>query len=480
MTRETSLPPESEILVIEDDARLRRRLAAHLRGLGAEVSEAGTLAEARNLLKAVSFDFAVADVHVPDGETFELLREGAFSENTLVVVMTAFGNLQMAVEAMRLGAGDYLTKPFEPEELPLSFLRCRAARHAARREEVRTRDSSSTADELFFAGALAPLRAKLDTLLAAENRLKEKLPPVLIEGETGTGKSALARWLHQKGPRSTRPMVALNCAALPDSLLESELFGHERGAFTDAKQARVGLFEAADGGTLFLDEVGTLSLAAQAKLLIATEEGRIRRLGGTRELQVNVRLLAATNRPLENLVSQGLFREDLYQRLHLLHLTIPPLRNWGRDIIPLAEHLLARLCAKHRIKVPSISAEGCSRLLAHSWRGNIRELGNELESAIIFHPGETLAFEDLVGTGAQSAPASAPGWRNPSWFLPEENFKLDSVIEELIADALRVCNGNVSAAARRLGVTREFIRYRLQAQQQNPRSSDQGNGTPSR
>jgi len=461
MTESTRLPTGSEILIIEDDSRLRRRLAAHLTSLGASVSEAASLGEARNLLQAGSFDFAAADLNLPDGQSFELLREGAFSENTSVVLMTAFGDLRLAVEAMRLGAGDYLTKPFEPEELPLAFLRCRAARHAARRDEARIQDSTGGSGDLFFADCLAPLRAKIDALLTAEGRLRHQLPPVLIEGETGTGKSALARWLHQKGSRASRPFIAINCSALPDSLVESELFGHERGAFTDAKQARVGLFEAADGGTLFLDEVGTLSLAAQAKLLTATEEGWIRRLGGSREIHVDVRLLAATNRPLADLVGKGAFREDLYHRLHLLHLELPPLRHWGADIRPLAQHLLTRLCAKHRIPKPAISPEGEARLLAHPWKGNIRELAHELERALVFQSGSALAFPEL---GPATGAASPQSWRNPAWRIPEQGFVLDSIVDELIRESLTLCKGNVSAAARRLGVTREFLRYHLPAQ----------------
>jgi DNA-binding NtrC family response regulator len=277
MSVETALPPGCEILVLEDDAALRKRLAAHLRKLGAEVTEAARLEEARRLLRDVRFEFALVDLHLPDGEALELLREGAFSENTGVVVMTAFGGVQQAVAAMRLGAGDYLAKPFEPEELPLAFLRCRNTQSAARREEHRAAEAADEVDKIFFGESLGAVRAQLDTILATERRLARRLPPVLIEGETGTGKSVFARWLHRQGPRAARPFVTINCAALPETLAEAELFGHERGAFTDAKRARIGLFEAADGGTLLLDEIGTLAPATQAKVLTAVEEGTIRR-----------------------------------------------------------------------------------------------------------------------------------------------------------------------------------------------------------
>ncbi len=452
-----SLPPGSEILLLEDDAGLRKRLAAHLRALAAQVTEAGTLAEARRLLATLRFDFALVDLHLPDGESLDLLRAGAFSENTGVVVMTAFGGVKQAVEAIRLGAGDYLAKPFEPEELPLAFLRCRASRGAARREEQRASEQAAETEQLFFGESLAPVRAELEAILAAERRLERRLPPILIEGETGTGKTLLARWLHRQGPRADRPFITINCAALTETLVEAELFGHERGAFTDAKRARIGLFEAADGGTLFLDEIASLSPATQAKVLVAVEEGVIRRLGATRETAVDARLIAASNRPLAAMVEEGAFREDLYQRLNLLRIGLPPLRERARDLLPLARHLLARISRRHRRGEGRISAAGEARLLAQPWRGNLRELAHELERAVIFGGEGPFDFAHLAG----DAVVPAGGWRNPAWRLPEEGFSLDAAMNDLIADALRATDGNVSAAARRLGVTREFLRYRL-------------------
>jgi DNA-binding NtrC family response regulator len=463
MSVETALPPGCEILVLEDDAPLRKRLAAHLRQLGAEVTEAASLADARHLLRDLRFEFALIDLHLPDGEALALLREGAFSENTGVVVMTAFGGVQQAVEAMRLGAGDYLAKPFEPEELPLAFLRCRSTRSAARREEHRAAETADETDRIFFGESLGAVRAQLDTILTAERRLKRHLPPVLIEGETGTGKSVLARWLHRQGPRVARPLITINCAALPEPLAESELFGHERGAFTDAKRARIGLFEAADGGTLLMDEIGTLAPATQAKVLTAVEDGTIRRLGGTREIVVDARLIAASNRPLADLVRQGAFREDLYHRLDLLRIALPPLRERGTDVVALAQHLLARIAARHRLKGLTITPEGEARLLAQPWRGNVRELAHEIERAVIFSGRTALDFAHLGGAAAPPA----GGWRNPAWRLPETGFSVDGMINDLIAEALRETGNNVSAAARRLGVTREFLRYRL-AREQKP------------
>jgi DNA-binding NtrC family response regulator len=457
MSDETALPRGCEILLLEDDAPFRKRLAAYLRHHGAEVTEAGRLAEARRLLREMRFEFALVDLHLPDGRVLELLREGAFSENTGVVVMTAFGGVKEAVEAMRLGAGDYLSKPFEPDELPLAWQRCRSLRRIARREEHLSAETIREADRLFFGQSLAPVRAQLDTILATERRLERQLPAVLIEGETGTGKSVLARWLHREGPRAGQAFVTINCAALPETLAESELFGHERGAFTDAKGARLGLFEAADGGTLFLDEIGAIAPATQAKVLTALDGGTIRRLGGTREISVDVRLITASNRPLEELVRAGAFREDLYHRLNLLRITLPPLRECGTDILPLARHLLAQIAVRHRLKGLTISPAGEARLLAQPWRGNIRELAHEIERAVIFGAGAPLDFANLGGAAA----TPACGWRNPAWQMPKSGFSLDATVDELIAEALRDTDNNVSAAARQLGVTRDFVRYRL-------------------
>jgi DNA-binding NtrC family response regulator len=452
----STLPSGSEVLLLEDDATLRKRLAAQLRALGAEVTEAAKLAEARRLAHNLRFDFALVDLHLPDGNALALLREEVFSENTGVVVMTAFGGVPEAVEAMRLGAGDYLTKPFEPEELPLAFLRCRQRRSAERRDEHRAAGAES--EGLFFGERLASVRSRLDTILETERRLGARLPPLLIEGETGTGKTVLARWLHRQGPRAKQPFVSVNCATLTESLAEAELFGHERGAFTDARQARFGLFEAADGGTLFLDEITSLGLGLQAKILVALEEGRIRRVGSPREIQVDVRIMAAANRPLRTLVETGAFREDLFHRLNLLPVVLPPLRERGEDLLALARHLLELAMRRHRRTKLSISPEGARRLQAQRWPGNVRELAFAIERAVIFGGDGPLDFAHLE----PRAPAEGgPTWRNPAWSLPEQGFSLEAMIDQTIDEAMRATNGNLSAAARRLGVTRDYLRYRL-------------------
>jgi transcriptional regulator with GAF, ATPase, and Fis domain len=283
----------------------------------------------------------------------------------------------------------------------------------------------------------------------------------LIQGETGTGKTTIARWLHRGGPRAAQSLVEVNCSGLPESLAESELFGHERGAFTDARATRIGLFEAASGGTLFLDELPSLSPSVQAKVLKVIEEHRIRRLGGTREIPVDVRVIAATHRNLKELVAAGQFREDLYHRLDLYRLAIPPLRERGEDIVKLAELLTAQLCRRHRLPLKKISAPGRQRLLACAWPGNVRELAHELERAIVFGDGETLDFENLQTPIDPSKPFEPTDWLRPDFTFPAEGFNLEEAIGVLVRKALKQSGGNVSAAARLLGVSRDYLRYRL-------------------
>jgi DNA-binding NtrC family response regulator len=290
------------------------------------------------------------------------------------------------------------------------------------------------------------------------------LPPVLIQGETGTGKTALARWLHQQGPRSKQEMVEVNCSALPESLAESELFGHERGAFTDARTARMGLLEAAGAGTLFLDELPSLSLGLQAKVLTSIEDRKIRRVGGNKPIPVDCRVIAATQRDLKQLAATGAFREDLYHRLDVYRAAIPPLRERGDDILKLADWFLRRLSQKHSLPLRPLSRLGRTRLLSHHWPGNVRELAHELERALIFEDGTELNFAQLPGGASEpNAAAESPEntWLQVGFAFPEQGFALEEAINRFIQLAMHQARGNVSAAARLLGVPRDFVRYRL-------------------
>ncbi len=474
------------ILILEDEVLLRKQIHSCLEKLGADVTSVESVERARKLAHDLSFDFALLDVNLPDGLGTDLLKEKAFSAATGVIIMTAQGGVDGAVEAMRLGALDYLAKPFDPLELPLVMSRVRRTKQSERLDEHQKSDSPRGTDGFFFGSALAPLHAQLDKILAADHRMQSGLPPVLIHGETGTGKTTIARWLHGNGPRARQPLVEINCSALPETLAESELFGHERGAFTDARTARMGLFEAANGGTLFLDELPSLSLPLQAKVLTVIEDQKIRRVGGNREIPVDVRIIAATNRDLKATVAAGDFREDLFHRLDLYRVEITPLRERGEDILRLAEALMDRLAKRHRLPRKPIHPAGCQSLLSYRWPGNVRELSHELERAIVFEENEELKFDKLHTIAVQPFPtqptplnpaanlvntpvatlSASDDWFRPSFTFPQEGFALEEAINRLIHHALKQTGSNVSAAARLLGVSRDYVRYRLAGQKQ--------------
>lgn len=449
------------VLLVDDDPLLRSQISGYLEKLGIDVTVVKDLQSARRMIADLDFDFVLLDVNLPDGTGTDLLKERVFAANTGVIVITAGGGVQGAVEAMRMGALDYLVKPFDIRELPLAINRARQMRQSARLHEHR-RDTENKG-QFYFGEALKPLEVQLEKIVAVDRRMESRLPPVLIQGETGTGKSTIARWLHHGGPRAEGPLVEINCSALPEQLAESELFGHERGAFTDARAARLGLFEAANGGTLFLDELPSLSLGLQAKLLTVIEDGAIRRLGGNKRIPVDVRLVAASNRDLKKLVGEGAFREDLFHRLDLYRIEIPPLRQRAEDIIRLASRLLEQLCRRHRIPQKRIHPEGRLRLLAYPWPGNVRELAHELERSIIFDESDELKFANLpAGTAGGNVDARADGqrWFGEDYRFPPQ-FSLEQAIYETIQHALKLSQNNVSAAARMLGVPRDYVRYRL-------------------
>lgn len=450
------------ILLLEDELLLRKRLAGFLEREGAEVTAVGTVQAAREAAAQLTLEAALIDVRLPDGKGTDLLESKVFAPTTTVIVMTAEGGIQGAVQALRAGAADYLTKPFDPEELPVRFGQARRQLQTKRANEFKRGQE----DDLFFGESLAGVRQQLEKIVAADRRLNGHLPPVLIEGETGTGKTALARWIHRHGPRAEATLVELNCSAVPDALAEAELFGHERGAFTDAKAARMGLMEAADGGTLFLDELPSLALPVQAKLLTALEDHTIRRVGATRPVPVDTRIIAATNADLAALSAAGKFRADLHHRLDLFRVKLPPLRERQADLLPLADVFLARICRRYGLATPKIPPEGQKRLLAHRWPGNVRELAHELERAVVFGEGQALHFAhlDQSGAGLAEAPAGrAADWLRPGFVFPDTGFSLEAATDRLVALALQQAEGNVSAAARLLGVSRDVVRYRMKA-----------------
>jgi DNA-binding NtrC family response regulator len=457
------------ILVLEDEPMLRKQIAAHLERLGADVSQAATLGAAEKLATDLNFDFAFLDINLPDGLGTDLLKKKILSASTGVILMTALADVAGAVAGMKLGALDYLAKPVNPAELAVIVGRARRTRQSARLNEQKREETRRAGEIFFFGSALAALEKQLNKILEVDERLQEALPPVLIQGETGTGKTTLARMLHQRGPRTAEPLVEVNCSALPEALAESELFGHERGAFTDAKAARMGLFEAANGGTLFLDEMASLPMALQAKVLTAIDDRKIRRVGGNKPISIDVRVVAAANRPLTELIAEGRFRQDLYHRLDLFRINIPALRDRGADIARLAESMAGRICARHRVPAKVISPPGVRRLMSYRWPGNVRELEHELERAIVFEEGAALEFAHLQGEGQAVAVTTEKegDWFDASFNFPAEGFSLEAAINRLIEHALAQSRDNVSAAARLLGVSRDYIRYRLEGHEKD-------------
>jgi two-component system response regulator AtoC len=453
-----------EVLLLEDDLLLGKRIESKLGHAGLEVTRVQNCADAQRALQEMPFDFALFDLNLPDGESLELLRKGKVPSNTPCILMTGEGGIQSAVESIRLGASDYLSKPFDLDELPVVLQQAQTSLKSKRLSEHVEKERKEKSDSLFFEGSFAEDLALLKKVLAADTRLQSNLPPLLIQGPTGTGKSTYAKWIHANGPRSSQPFVALNCSAIAENLVESELFGHEKGAFTDAKEARIGLFEAADQGTLFLDEITSLSLPAQAKLLLAIETGKIRRVGGTKELATDVRIIAAANQDLLEMIEKGSFREDLFHRLDLLRITIPPLVSRSQDLVLFTKHLLGLLAQKYHIPIPDLDEDGRNFILTHSWPGNVRELVHELErSLVLCEPGEPLK---IISAPTQGTPTSDPNhrardWLNHGFCFPEKGFDLEKEILRLVELGIKQAGGNISAAARLLGVPRDYLRYRL-------------------
>jgi two-component system, NtrC family, response regulator AtoC len=462
----TPSSPGNGILIIEDEEVLGKNMLQYLERSGYDVRLATTALDGLAQLESFQPDAVVLDFNLPDIDGLEALaRIQAQSADTKVVMVTGHGSVELAVDAMRRGAADFLTKPIALSQLRL---RLEQAIGSGRRDSAlryfQQRDAQTA-----VLGESPPMRAlkqMVQQLLDAEATLRDADPPaVLVLGETGVGKEVVARALHQGGPRRDKPFVELNCAALPAQLLESELFGHERGAFTDARERKLGLVETAEGGTLFLDEIGDMDLALQSKLLKLLEEKTVRRLGSVREQRVSVRIVAATHRPLEALVREGRFRADLYYRLCVVTLLLPPLRERGDDIVMLANHFLALQAARYGKPVPVLSPAAQAALLAHAWPGNVRELRNVIEQAVLMHAGGVLQADRLAlvaaGASARSpgaavtapAPSPAPA-QDAAATLPE-------IERRTLLRALQLNGWNVSRAARALGITRDTLRYRI-------------------
>jgi two-component system, NtrC family, response regulator AtoC len=438
----------SSVLIVDDERTLARSIKAFLNESGYHAEVAGTAEQALEQLERIRPDVIFLDVRLPGMSGIELLRKiHEFDPAVPVVIMTAFGTIEGAVDAVKRGAFDYLKKPVDLDELKL--LADRARQHALMRQEL-SYYRGRTAREAPFAGIVGDspaMRAVLDR--ARQVASLDDVPPILITGETGTGKGLVARSIHASGPRSSKPFIEVNCTALPGTLMEAELFGHERGAFTDAKESKIGLFEAAESGFLFLDEIGDVELSLQGKLLRAIEERVVRRVGGVRDRKVDVRILTATNRDLERESQQGRFRKDLYFRLAVIVLRLPALRERGDDVLLLAEEFLRRFSAKYGREVHRIEAPARDALLRYSWPGNVRELSHVIERAVLWSQGPALDAEHL--SLIEPEPARTPG--GGSDLLQWER--------AMIEQALREAGGNQTKAAQRLGISRDTLRYRI-------------------
>lgn len=443
----------TRILIADDEPSMRRILATVLKDDGAETSEAATVAEAIALLKGQRFDAAVVDQRFPDGTGSQILAAARAGDATLpVIVITAYATVELAVESMRDGAFDFLPKPFHPEAVKACLRRaCDHSRLARENMRLRAEVVDRASQEI------------IGTSPAIENvrrRIAQVAPTnaaVLILGETGTGKELAARAIHRASRRSGGPFVAINCAALPENLLESELFGHERGAFTGADRAREGLFEAARGGTLFLDEAGEMSLGLQAKLLRVLNDGIVTRVGATSGRHSDVRVIAATNLDLQQAIAAGRFREDLYYRIAVFPVAVPGLRDRVSDLPLLADHLLARISVDLAVPTHRLAPDACELLRRHSWPGNVRELRNVLERAAIVADGDVIEAEDIQFEHRAQVPATPTDL--PSGVALRE--AVDAYEAKLIGEALAQAGGVQARAARLLGISRSDLLYKV-------------------
>lgn len=439
------------ILVVDDDQSLRSVIEYSLRERGHIVTTVATGAEALQRLPD-GFDLVITDVLIGDMSGMDVLAETkARSPNTAVIVITAYGAIEDAVRAMKLGASDYLTKPFDLEALGLVV--DKALRYRALAEEnVRLR---SELTERFSFENIIGVSPKMQALFGTLRTVAASDATVLITGETGTGKELVARALHHNSPRRDGPLVAVNCAAIPDTLLESELFGHVKGAFTGAVQNKKGKFEIANGGTLFLDEVAELGGALQAKLLRTLQEREIEPLGSTAPRRIDVRVAAATNRDLERAVQAGTFRNDLFYRLAVVPIALPPLRERVEDIPLLVAHFLRKHAKGRDVEV---APEALAVLRAYQWPGNVRELENVCERIAIFLAAETVSTADLPDT----IKAKAGGMKAFAVELPDDGIGLEEVEKAVIMQALERSKGNRAQAARFLRVPRHILVYRME------------------
>ena len=438
------------ILIVEDEARMRRLLELSLGEEGYNTHAAENAEAGLKLIQHGPVDLVLTDLKLPGMNGLDLLEAARRVRADLpVIVMTAYGTVESAVEAMKAGANDYVLKPFSLDEIKLVIRRALDVR----RLHEENRDLREALGRRYDLPGIVALSPKMQEVLGLVERVAESNSTVLICGESGVGKDLIARAIHQRSRRSRGPFLKINSTAIPENLLESELFGYEKGAFTGAAASKPGKFELADGGTLFLDEIGDVPPAVQVKLLRVLQEREFERLGGTRTIKVDVRLVAATNRDLRAALEEGTFREDLYYRLNVVPINIPPLRDHKEDIPALATLFLHKYAESSGKQIQGISPAAMERLTRFHWPGNVRELENVIERAVVLSTGPLLEPRDILIDEPAQKPAAAA-------FLPEGT-TLEQWEDEMIREAMRRANGNKSQAARLLGLSRNALRYRL-------------------
>jgi DNA-binding NtrC family response regulator len=470
---------KDKVLIVDDDLMTRWTLSEALRRWGYLPAEGGTVAAGLAAFDAESPAVVLLDVNLPDGTGLDVLREIKRRQPQAVVIMMT-GNVVVedTISALRGGAYDFVGKPVRLEELQVT-IRNGIEAGKLRREVIRLR--SDNAREFSFDQIVGDSPAIKEMTALARKVAESEVSSVLLQGESGTGKDLLAKAVHNASRRSASPFVAINCAAIPATLIESELFGYEKGAFTDAKSRKEGLFEQAEGGTLFLDEIGELDLGLQAKLLRVLEEGSFRRVGGLKDLPLDVRVIAASNRDLKMGSEEGRFRLDLYYRLSVIQIDVPPLRERGEDVILLAEHLMAGFNRQFRKRVRGLSSQVADIFRHYKWPGNVRELRNVVERVMILEDEDVItpaylprgmSTEDsTVKAHPAETPAASHAAAAEQFRLPPGGISLDELETSLVEQAMEQSDGNQTRAAALLGMTRDQLRYRLKKLEQPPKSN---------
>jgi DNA-binding NtrC family response regulator len=452
------MPLTAKILIVDDDRFIRMALGEALRSWGYQVVEAGTISEAKEVFAAEDAKVVLLDIELPDGSGLDLLKEiKEESPESLVIMVTGSIDVPNTVAALRGGAHDFIGKPIKLEELRVTLrnaLETQSLRRELKQAKLQKMKGLGFSEII---GESESLRKAIDL---AQRVAASDVPSILLHGETGTGKDLFARAIHHASDRANAPYLAINCAALPATLIESELFGYEKGAFTDAKQRKEGLFEQAQGGTIFLDEIGEMELPLQAKLLRVLEEGSFRRVGGLKDLPLDVRIIAASNKDLKRFSEEGGFRLDLYFRLSIIRVDIPPLRERGDDVVLLAQHYIDKVNLKRKGNpLKGLSSEVGHIFKRYAWVGNVRELRNVIERASILEDGTEISTTHLPGdmVAAGAAAAGTPG----GFVLPPGGIPLASVEMELAKQAMERTGGNLTRAAKLLEISRDQLRYKL-------------------